>query len=82
MNFDYVQRGGLAHYVFPPHSTAAVVRSRAWQSETGYEPTDCDRYDYHQQRLVLTDLDVRHCEVLGETIIVTHETHRETPRRR
>jgi hypothetical protein len=30
------------------HNTAAAVRNRALQSETGYEPTDCDRYDYHK----------------------------------
>jgi hypothetical protein len=48
------------------HSTAAVMRNRTLQSEPGYEPTDCDRYDYHWLRLVLTkDLDVSHCEMLG-----------------
>jgi hypothetical protein len=30
------------------HNTAAVMRNRTWQSETGCEPTDCDRYDYHK----------------------------------
>jgi hypothetical protein len=30
------------------HSTTAVMQNRAWQSEAGYEPTDCDRYDYHK----------------------------------
>jgi hypothetical protein len=27
------------------HSTATVIQNRARQSEPGYEPTDCDRYD-------------------------------------
>jgi hypothetical protein len=31
---------------------------------TRYEPTDCDRYDYHRQRLMLADLDVSHREML------------------
>jgi hypothetical protein len=30
------------------HNTAAVMRSRSWQSEPGCEPLDCDRYDYHK----------------------------------
>jgi hypothetical protein len=30
------------------HSTAAVMQNRAWQSEPGCEPLDCDRYDYHK----------------------------------
>jgi hypothetical protein len=30
------------------HNAAAFMRNRAWQSEAGYEPTDCDRYDQHQ----------------------------------
>jgi hypothetical protein len=47
------------------HSTAAVMRNRTWQSEAGCEPTDCDRYDYHWQRLMLADLDVGHREMLG-----------------
>jgi hypothetical protein len=33
-------------------------------SEPGCEPTDCDRYDYHRQRLALVGLYVRHCETL------------------
>jgi hypothetical protein len=30
------------------HSTAAVMRNRIWQSEAGYEPMGCDRYEYHR----------------------------------
>jgi hypothetical protein len=29
-------------------NTSSVMRNRTWQSESGYEPTDCDRYDYHK----------------------------------
>jgi hypothetical protein len=42
------------------HSAASVMRNRIWQLETGCEPTDCDRYDYHRQCLMLTGLDVCH----------------------
>jgi hypothetical protein len=28
-----------------PHNTSSIMRNRAWQSETGCEPTDRDRYD-------------------------------------
>jgi hypothetical protein len=30
------------------HNAASVMRNRALQSEAGYEPLDCDRYDYHK----------------------------------
>jgi hypothetical protein len=44
------------------HNTASVTRNRALQSEPGYEPADCDRYDYHRQLLMFTtNLDVSHC---------------------
>jgi hypothetical protein len=64
------------------HSTVAVMRNRAWQSEAGYEPTDRDRSDYHRQRLVLVDLDVYHREMLGAIIIAMPGTHREVTQRR
>jgi hypothetical protein len=63
------------------HSTALVMRNRVWQSEAGCEPTDCDKYDYHRQRLMLADLDVSHREMLGASIIATRDVYREMPRR-
>jgi hypothetical protein len=30
------------------HNTTSVMQNRALQSEAGYEPLDCDEYDYHK----------------------------------
>jgi hypothetical protein len=64
------------------HNTPSIMRSRAWQSEPGCEPPDCDRSDYHRQCLMLADLDVCHCEMLDATIIETPEAHNEILRRK
>jgi hypothetical protein len=63
-------------------SIASVMRNRALQSEAGCEPLDRDRYDCHRRRLMLTDLDVYHREVLGATIIVIPDVYRGMPQRR
>jgi hypothetical protein len=59
------------------YSTAAVMQSRALQSETGASLRIVIGTTNIRQRLMLTGLDVHHGEMLGATIIATLGGHRE-----